>query len=89
MGLIIKDQQQNTNAILTAIDKSHANGEVVVEITISPDLHIALIEEVWKFDMTVVEYVNSFSNIPVHTSRELTGLTFRLISEKGNYRNDA
>lgn len=87
--MLINDLQKNTNEILMAIDKHHADGEVVIKVIISPNLHIKLIEEVWRLDQVALEYVGSFSNIPVEISDTLSNSDFMLQTEKGKYRNDA
>lgn len=79
----------DTHTIMKAIGKREQSGEVVIQVIISPNLHMALIEEAWLYTRTIVEEIRSISMIPVETSTQLYKKNFELITDKGNYRHDA
>ena len=79
----------DTHTIMKAIGEHEQNGEVVIKVIISPNLHMALIEEAWMYANTLLEEVNSISMIPVETSMQLYKREFEIIAEKGRYRHDA
>lgn len=79
----------NTQIVMDAIGKREQNGEVVIKVIISPNLHMALIEEAWMYDYEIIEEVRSISMIPVETSFDFRKKHFEIVTEKGQYRNDA
>lgn len=86
---MFSNMRTDTHTIMKAIGEHEQSGEVVIKVIISPNLHMALIEEAWLYANTLLEVVNSISMIPVETSTDFSKKHFEIVTEKGLYRNDA
>ena len=86
MGLIFMPQALAD--VCVAMAKREANGEVVLRVQLSPDLHHQIIEEVWQYDRDIIYYVESILLVPVKVNPKLEGNNFSLDTVKGRYTHD-
>ena len=63
----ILNMPQHTSIVMAAIGKHEQNGETVVQVIVSPNLHMALIVEAWLYAGEAIDEINSISMIPVET----------------------